>query len=90
MIIMKNIAILLIFLIAFAQRVEAQRIFVPLLGGGYAEMGQGTVQQSPIMPLQPVAYPTPLPGPRFSPMEPIVPMQPCTPIGNPYSCDGND
>ena len=74
---MKRGMILAIFLYMLMQPAHAQRIFVPLSGGGVAEMG--TAQASPIPVMQPMNYPTPLPGPSFSQM--ARPMMPCTPVG---------
>ena len=74
---------------------HAQRLFVPLLGGGVAEVGMGSpgasVAPVPCMPMQPLAplqgglYGTPAnPGP-IAPMMPMAPMPMC-PIapGNGY------
>jgi hypothetical protein len=88
---LKKAIILAIFLYTFTQRVDAQRIFVPLLGGGVAEVGMNNpgagpngapipcLPMQPLGPLQGGLYGTPSnPGP-IAPMAPMTPMQPMTP-----------
>jgi hypothetical protein len=81
---LKKAIILAIFLNTLNQHAYAQRLFIPLLGGGVAEVGMNSQPcmpmpaMSPMPALQGGLYGTPSnPGPvaPLAPM-PCVPMQP--------------
>jgi hypothetical protein len=79
MVIMKCV-ILSAVLLSLALPVAAQQqptYFVPMLGGGVVALGGGNAPT--IMPMQPLSYPTPMPGPHipsFGGGQPCMPMQP--------------
>ena len=82
-IIFKYMMILFVFLITFPQHVDAQKLFLPLLGGGYAEMGSNApaptvAPMTPMAPIQPSRGGL-YGGSNYGPIQPMQPMQPINP-----------
>jgi hypothetical protein len=82
---MKKVILVLGVLLTSSMPAHAQRMYMPLLGGGVAEVGMSSQPcmpmpaMSPMPALQGGLYGTPSrPGP-VAPMAPLAPM-PCTPV----------
>lgn len=82
---MKNVMILTVFLVMFPQYVDAQKLFVPLLGGGFVEMGGAPTPvpiMTPMAPLQPIhdGFYNGNPSGPIMPMQPMQPLMPVSPM----------